>query len=206
MPQVKDMTGKEFDRLTVLELAGRDKHRRALWKCRCKCGNVIFADGGSLRSRNTRSCGCLHIDTITTHGESRVGQRTAEYSIWRNIISRCTKPENKDWDNYGGRGIKLCDRWMIYENFLADVGRRPSRKHTLDRRDNDGNYEPKNVRWATHTEQMRNSRRNRIIELDGVRKCAIEWAEEFDIHPATLHSRLRIGMSVKQALTTPTAK
>lgn len=133
------------------------------------------------------------------HGRSR----TPMHRVWCTMVERCTKPTSEKWPLYGGRGIKVCERWLTFSNFLADMGERPSPKHTIDRIDPDGDYEPSNCRWATQTEQQRNRRNNVRIEFNGETLCVSEWAERIGLRPHTLAYRLRAGWSVKRALTEP---
>jgi hypothetical protein len=145
-----DITGKRFDRWFVLERAGR---RRKRWLCRCICGAERAVHGSRLRNGTSRSCGCLR----RRHGHSGNGKKrkpSRTYKSWESMHWRCNDLQNP---NYGGRGITVCARWRKFENFLADMGKRPRGK-TLDRIDPDGNYEPGNCRWATPTEQYFNRR------------------------------------------------
>jgi len=138
------------------------------------------------------------------HGYKTAGKYSPEYSIWMNLRARCNNPKNNRYDSYGARGIKVCDRWMAdFVNFLEDMGRRPSKAHSIDRIDNDGNYEPGNCRWATRKEQCRNRRSSRFLEFNGQVKTAAEWAEEVGIEQSTLNLRLKYGWSVERALTQP---
>lgn len=131
------------------------------------------------------------------------GQRdTPEYEAWVAMRKRCTRRWHKSWPRYGGRGIAVCERWSDFLNFLADMGRRPSPEHSLDRIDNDGNYEPSNCRWATAKTQRRNSDGpSRTLTAFGKSQRLADWCVEFHVHPATLASRLRRGVSVEDALT-----
>lgn len=150
--------GDKFVRLTVKFFAGRDKHGKLLWMCLCKCGNLKIISGESLRSGNTKSCGCLHRETmIKVHTKHKMVE-TPEYQIWAGMLTRCRNTKRKGFKNYGGRGIKVCKRWHKFENFLEDMGKRPTGK-SLDRwPNNDGDYEHENCRWATFLEQANNTR------------------------------------------------
>lgn len=128
---------------------------------------------------------------------------SAEYRTWQDMKLRCTAKHRKDWKNYGGRGITICERWVeSFDNFFADMGKRPSPKHQLDRRDNDGPYSPENCRWATKSEQMRNKRDTHMVTWNGRTQCLQAWANELGIDRDTLHIRLK-RWTVDQAFTTP---
>jgi hypothetical protein len=156
---MKDITGRRFARLLVISRSPRPnpKSQKAQWICRCDCGTQLDVVGDNLRTGNTRSCGCLKkelsISRPFKHGQSH----TLAYRSWHGARSRCTDPEDPAYSYYGARGITFCARWDKFENFLADMGDRP-RGRSLDRIDNDGNYEPDNCRWATRAEQRKNTR------------------------------------------------
>lgn len=154
MKNQMDISENKYAKLTVIKFSHVDKKtRRTFWLCKCDCGNTKIVCGILLKNGNTRSCGCLRTYP-KTHGMSG----TTEHNIWRGITSRCKNRNNKDYHLYGGRGITVCDRWCDFENFLADMGKRPSKLFSIDRINNDGNYEPSNCRWATAKEQKANSR------------------------------------------------
>jgi hypothetical protein len=174
-----DEVGRMFGRLTVLSRAGTDADEKATWHCMCVCGNEIVTSGHHLRGGNTRSCGCLRNDiasdnwlihgmpTRLTHGDTAGGNQTAEHRSWAAMIQRCTNPNVERYPCYGGRGITVCDHWRFsYSNFLADMGRKPTIKHSLDRINVNGNYEKLNCRWATIIEQANNKQRPKLTEVE----------------------------------------
>ena len=166
-----DLVGHRFGLWTVVSLAGCAANGHQGFVCECECGVRKSINGYSLLQGRSQSCGCLRRNILGArafkHGESNgPSGRTAEYRCWAHMIKRCSNPKCKEWPRYGGRGIKVCDSWKNYQNFLADMGRRPTPSHSLDRIDVDGNYEPGNVRWATHSEQAQN-RRTSIKNLPG---------------------------------------
>lgn len=155
--KARDLAGQRFGRLVAIRLGEHiyvSGHKRRMWECLCDCGNTVTVISLNLMSGASKSCGCLRIDRITNHGKTS----SPEYKSWSSMIQRCTNPANARYEGYGARGIKICDQWMSFENFYADMGDRPSINHSLDRINNDGNYDPGNCRWATRSEQQRNKR------------------------------------------------
>lgn len=198
------MKGMRYGRLVVIDDSGRsrrtrDGHARLLRKCRCDCGKEIFVGRQSLISGNTTSCGCGRSGK-KTHGQTD----TRLYRIWAAMMSRCNNPNTENWDHYGNRGIKVCERWHRFENFAIDMGQPPDDSMSLDRYpDNNGNYEPSNCRWATMREQCRNRRGNRILEFNGRKQCLSAWAQEIGISSKTITSRLRLGWTIERTLSEP---
>lgn len=157
-----------------------------------------------LLSGNTTSCGCriheFHADRLRTHGLTH----TPTYNTWASMSARCNNPKSDKYNYYGGRGIKICERWQHFDLFLQDMGERPSKGYSLDRIDNNGNYEPNNCRWASKRTQDRNRRNNVVIEYHGLSMCLTEWAERLGMDYQTLRQRIqRYGWSVEKAFNTP---
>lgn len=155
-------TGVKIGKLTAVRFLKRDHHRYLVWEWQCECGNKTVARSADVKSGNTRSCGCLAVENLIKrsfkHGCARRKQQTPEYMIWGAMIQRATNKDNARWEDWGGRGIKVCERWLDFKNFIADMGPRPPGL-TLERRDNDKDYSPENCYWATWSEQNKNKRR-----------------------------------------------
>ena len=203
------LVGNRYKRLTVLSMTKRDRWIGAL--CQCDCGNVLVVRAASLGTGNTKSCGCLKIkidrEIHIKHGETVAGRTTKEYRAYRAIMTRCYNNKYFGYRDYGGKGITVCRSWLeSFSNFLKDVGRAPSPTHSLDRIDNNGNYEPGNVRWATPAEQSRNTSRTRLITFHGETLCVRDWSKNLGLGLNTVDRRLGIGWSVEKALTTPARK
>src|SRR3990167_470601 len=174
----------------------------AQWMCRCDCGTFTEVRGENLKSGGTSSCGCkknILGERSTTHGLTE----TPEYRIWTGILTRCRNPRAKAFRLSGGRGISVCARWADFSAFLLDMGNRPSRQHSIDRVNNDGNYEPGNCRWATRKEQSNNQSRNVRLTFNGKVMTISQWSEEIGIDPKTLWQRHRAGWEPSRSLSQP---
>lgn len=195
--------GDRFGRLLVVDRCTKPTGRPR-WNCICDCGKHTSAQRWNLRAGRVKSCGCFRADALTTHGCSRAGNHTPEYRAWSAMNGRCQNNNLPNWKDYGGRGIRVSDRWKSFAAFLSDMGRRPSPKHSLDRIDVNGNYEPENCRWADRKTQNRNTRRHHFVEYQGRRMVLAEAAELAGIPFRSVESRLRRGgWSEIEALTVP---
>jgi hypothetical protein len=163
MAKFKDITGQRFGRLVVLQPTKSTKRRDIRWLCQCDCGRKHLTYGHLLRSGKTKSCGCSRGGT-PRHGHARKGLFHPLYSRWAGMRDRCRNPNHKQFKDYGGRGIKVCERWHDFANFLVDVGEPPTPEHTLGRIDNNGNYEPNNFRWETKKENNNNQRPRKRLD------------------------------------------
>ena len=198
----QETIGAYFGKLLVTGVAPSVGGRR-VYSCVCACGSELSVRGYSLRTGNTTSCGCVGrsktVVRSTVHGLSS----TPEYQAWLMTRQRCENPSQRDFRHYGGRGIYMCDRWKVFENFLADMGRRPP-KLTLERLDNDGPYAPGNCVWATRKVQALNTRRNRLLTFQGETKPLSQWAEGLGLPSRTINARItKLGYSDDRALTQP---
>lgn len=198
-----DLTGKKFGNWTVLGPAVVTNKRHPKWNCLCKCGTrrPVFAQ--SLRSGASKGCGCTVARMASERSRKHGKSHTSLYKAWAGMKDRCFNPNNLHYAEYGGRGITVCDRWRdSFSNFIADMGdRKPGL--TIERIDNDGNYEPGNCKWATRKEQQRNRRVCNNLTFNGETLCVSEWAERIGLKHETLRGRLSRGWSVEKALTTP---
>lgn len=195
---IKELTGNIYTRLTVLSYAGKNKHNKALWNCSCSCGQEKIIAGYTLISGCSKSCGCLRIESITSHKLTK----TPAYKTWVAMRSRCNNPKNTRFADYGGRGILVCPRWNSFENFLTDMGERPD-NHTIDRIKTDENYTPANCRWASSKIQANNRATNRSITFIGRTLNISQWSEFLHIHKDTLTNRINKGWPTHDAFLTP---
>lgn len=210
------LVGSRFGRWTVLEYAGRWVQKSAprsgkrqsgsKWLCRCDCGTERILKRAALTCGDSQSCGCYRSERIRQYRRS-VGassNRTrfrSEYRSWYTMKRRCLSPRDAGYRQYGARGITVCGRWLkSFKAFLEDMGPRPSPLHTLDRIDNDGNYEPANCRWALPGIQQSNKRDCRLVTFDGLTLSTAEWARRLRMRSKTIRHRLDSGWPIERAL------
>jgi hypothetical protein len=204
MSKLIDRTGQRFGRITVLELAGKDKSGLIMWECRCDCGALTIVRASDLVSGNTSSCGCLSREISQTvslkHGKSN----TRLFWIWCHIKQRCFDLNDKNYSRYGGRGISVCPEWLSFQPFYDwAIENGYNEKLTIDRIDNDGSYQPSNCRWATMQEQRRNTDHLHYLTFQSKTAIIKDWAESVGLKPTTLLMRIRLGWPIEKALTTP---
>lgn len=194
--------GKRFGRLLVISKACSNRWGESFMMCQCSCGNKKSISLSKIRRGETKSCGCLSreltSERLTKHGKTH----SSIFNIWISMKARCLNKGNHAYKNYGKRGIKICKRWMEFKNFYKDMGDKPCNL-SLDRINNNGNYSPKNCRWATRKEQSNNCRTNNKLSLNGKIRNVTEWASILNISPFTLFNRKYIGWSDEKILTHP---
>jgi len=195
----KNISGQRFGRLVAVCPTEKRQSESMVWKCKCDCGNTTEVVSTALQRGHTKSCGCFYQEKIhegmgKTHGhDSNKLGKSATYATWDGMIQRCCNPKSPTYRKYGARGIKICHRWMNFENFLADMGERPPGK-TIDRIDSRKGYSPDNCRWATIFEQNANTTRNVWVTVNGETLILSEWARRLNVHRTTLGHRYRRGI------------
>lgn len=195
----RDITGVRFGNLVALVALGRSMHGSKVWRFRCDCGNEIERASGNVKAGHISSCGCMKKGTPAQHGMAG----SSLYSRWINMRRRCENPDNENFENYGGRGIKVCARWQKFENFYVDMGDLPFEDAQIDRENNDGDYEPTNCRWSTPSENSNNRSNNVLVEIDGRTQTLMEWSSESGVPYATIWARLNRNWSAKKAVFQP---
>ena len=210
-----ELKGKTFGRLKVLSEAGRNKLGYVTWKCWCNHNgkgkpSIIIVRGSDLPAGRVQSCGCLLSDTSRAHGKTflRHGlSNTPLYLVWRNMKARCLNPRNKNYSDYGGRGIGICDEWMVSDNFFEWAKSTGYQSNlTIERRDNDLGYCPDNCYWTTRKVQQRHRRKTIMFEIKGVKKSMAEWAEVNGVPYTVARERYNRGWSPADAVTIPASR
>lgn len=199
-----DLVGQRFDKLVVIARAPQKHGEQSRWHCLCDCGGTTIGLSWLLRHGKKRSCGCLIRRTYARMRKAERVKDKPEYFAWMQAKARCNSPTHQAYKDYGGRGITMSDAWQAsFRQFLADMGARPTPKHTLDRIDNERGYEAGNCRWATFKTQHNNRRGNRHLEWRGERHTIAEWADITGISGCALYQRIAKGWSAERALTQP---
>mgnify|MGYP001598301252 CR=1 FL=1 len=206
-PNFRDLTGQEFGRLMVLELAtigwNPNRTRVTKWKCVCECGVATVVTSGGLLSGKTRSCGWLQKEIIGDIARKHGFRGTAEYIAWKQMMSRCYNPRNLAFKNYGGRGILVDEQWHDFIKFIAYIGNKPDPRYSLERPDNSRGYGPGNAIWADSKTQGRNKRNNHLITINNITKPMSVWTEVRGLKSHTIYARLKLGWSEEDAVLTP---
>lgn len=199
---MKRIDGMTFGRWTVLD--GYIKEGRyGMARVLCACGVVKLVQRGNLLNGTSRSCGCLKMDTLLAHARTHGKSKTRTYSIWLGMRDRCRDEKDRRYSDYGARGIRVCEQWSDFAQFLSDMGEAPP-SMSIDRINNDGDYEPTNCRWATPAEQARNRRSNIIVTIDGETGCLLDWTKRFGLPYKLVRARIRVlGWEPVRALTEP---
>lgn len=191
-----ELTGQRFNRLLVIRKEEKRQAGTVIWRCLCDCGAEVLAQAYALKSGRVKSCGCWSRDRTRKHGM----EGTPTYDVWAHMLDRCRNRRSKMYSRYGARGISVCDRWQSFENFLSDMGQKPDGL-SLDRIDNNGNYEPGNCRWATDRMQNRNRSVSPVYEWKGEMRSLADLADEHGLKWRRVYERVRMGWSLEDALT-----
>jgi hypothetical protein len=201
MTKKLDLMGYVFERLTVIRESKR-VNGKVFWECRCVCGEIVIVRGSSLTSKNTQSCGCLSDDALISRSRTHGRSKSRAYYSWSSMHTRCNNPKHRNFNTYGGKGIRADPQWNDFAIFYADMGDPPVGM-SLDRIDSNGHYSKDNCRWATHVQQANNRINNHIVTWEGKSQTVSQWSKELGIRSATLHRRLRKGWDIDRALTAP---
>jgi len=201
MTRFNNISNQKFGRLTILPKWER-KGNHVYWLCLCSCGTKKYISASNLYNGHAQSCGCFNRELIRTRSVTHGKSKTPTYNIWKGMRKRCLNPTDKSFHNYGGRGISVCNRWSKYENFYSDIGERPSNKHSIDRIDNNGNYEPNNCQWALKETQMNNMRTNINLTYKHKTLTVRQWSKLSKVSYHTFWQRLyRLNWNIEKALT-----
>lgn len=200
---MRDLTNLRFGILTVVRFSKRIRSAY-YWVCKCDCGTVKEINSAGFKYGGTVSCGCKRESSFGLISKTHGMRKTPEYGAWRAMINRCADKSHKNWANYGGKGVYVCADWVSsFEAFYLHIGPRPTPSHSLDRIDNDGNYEPGNVRWATRKEQNNNKSTNRIIIFNGEHITVANFSELINLPYEVVYYRAKRGWSAEKIASTP---
>ena len=203
MPRIKDLTGKRFNKLTVIGDSGiRSINRSIKWNCLCDCGNVVQVESATLSGLKQQSCGCIMLGMVrhVKHGHTQKNKHSSTYTAWSNMKQRCTNPLNRKYKNYGLRGIEICPEWLdSFETFAEEMGEKPDGM-TLERKDVNKGYSKSNCCWADAKTQANNKTSSRLLTHDGKTMTVAEWADHLGIKFATLRMRLHRNWPLERAL------
>jgi hypothetical protein len=203
MTALLDLTGQKFHMWTVIELIEEQHNGHRYWKCKCDCGTIKNVQVSQLTTGRSKCCKKHGKGMKPRHGRCK----TKVYRSWTHMRNRCNNTKNERYESYGGRGIKVCERWDIFENFLADMGEPPGKNYSIERTDNNGDYTPENCQWASAKEQANNRSNRRTFEYKGEHKTLNELAEINGLAPSTVESRIsQRGWSIDKAVETPARK
>src|SRR5206468_5416157 len=191
MGKFQDLTKQIFGRLVVIRISGRNKFGKIEWMCQCECGNTKISLASKLKNGETKSCGCLRVETTIKNSLKHGQSKTSLHTVWAMMKQRCYNQENKNYKHYGGRGVNVCDEWlddfMNFYNWSMENGYKKGL--TIDRIEVNGSYEPSNCRWITKKEQQYNKRNNLYITINGVTKTITEWAKTSGLSRSTIKYR-----------------
>lgn len=205
---MQDLSGMRFGEWSVISFVRFDKSRISMWKCRCACGVERIVNGRNLKNGSSKSCGCLQRKIVSKTSYKHGQSRSLLYQVWGNMIQRCTNENTPGYKDYGGKGVSVCAEWLKDSNSFLKWARMNGYEKglTLDRKNNDGDYEPSNCRWVTQKEQSYNKSNNRILTFRGKSKTLTEWCSELGLKPTTVSARLKRGRTVEESLTLPIGK
>lgn len=196
-----NLKGKKFTTITVVKEVGINKHRQSTWLCKCRCGKLVIMVGSNLMSGNTNSCGCYKIEQVSKRFRTHGLTNHKLYNTWKDMKKRCYTKKDKNYKNYGGRGITMCKEWLTSPQTFFNWAEKNGYKKGLciDRNDNNGNYCPENCSWKTHAEQNRNHRRN--VKYNG--ECAIDASRRLGGSNTLVANRIKLGWSLEKAFNMP---
>lgn len=206
MPKAIDLTGQIFGKWKLITRLPLNAKKKRYYVCQCVCGVTKEIEQSTLTRGASKSCGCSYTNHPIKHGFSKRGNKLSEYSVWQAMKDRCNNINNKNFHRYGGRGITYDPTWQYFENFIKDMGFKPTKSHSIERINNDLGYSKNNCKWATPAEQSRNYSYNVKITYNDETLCLVDWADKAGINRRTFHHRYKNGWSIEKMLTTKPGK